>query len=112
MNIGISFENFIEFNLKGENAEECLSQYQTIKESFEEILKFTENILTNNKDWRMQVKYLTELNKLVDMIPLTLYEELFNRTTEILLNLMRRGSELLKVEASNLLARLLFNNPI
>ena len=39
----------------------------------EEIIKFNEQLIEQNKNWREHAKFYAELSRIVDIIPLTIY---------------------------------------
>lgn len=72
INIGSTFETFIDSTLKNENAAELVELYQLIREMIDEIVKINEILTSNRKNWREHAKFYEELSKIIDLIPLTI----------------------------------------
>jgi hypothetical protein len=67
---------------------------------FDELALINDNFLKSNKNWREHAAFYHEMAQIVDSIPLTLMEDFFDTFSPTLIEIMKRGCDLLKVEAS------------
>lgn len=111
INIGSTFETFIDSTLKNENAAELVELYQLIREMIDEIVKINEILNSNRKNWREHAKFYEELSKIVDLIPLTIIQEFFDQILPSLIEQMKNGSDKLKKASALLVITLIFYVP-
>eukprot|EP00347_Sterkiella_histriomuscorum_P008189 403346040 len=111
LNVGCTFETFIDSTLKNENAGDLVELYQLIQDMIEDIVKLNEFLIERNKNWREHSKFYIELSKIVDLIPLTIIQEFYDAMLPSLLDLMQRGPDQLKQAASMLATTLIFYVP-
>jgi hypothetical protein len=111
MNVGSTFETFIDSTLKNENIGDLVEYYQCVREMMEEVVKLSDTLVETNKNWREHAKFYNELSKIVDLIPLTLINDFYDMMVPNLFTLMKRGPEILKQDSSLLLASLIFYVP-
>ena len=52
LNVGATFETFIDSTLKNENAGDLVELYQLIREMIEEVIKLNETLVNEQKNWR------------------------------------------------------------
>jgi hypothetical protein len=78
---------------------------------FDELALINENFLKSNKNWREHAAFYHEMAQIVDSIPLTLMEDFFDTFSPTLIEIMKRGCELLKAEASCFLMTIVYYVP-
>ena len=93
LNVGATFETFIDSTLKNENAGDLVELYQLIRDMIEEILKLNEILVERNKDWRDHARFYLEIAKIVDIIPLTIVQDFYDVMLPQVIDLMKRGPD-------------------
>jgi hypothetical protein len=93
LNVGATFETFINSTLKNENAGDLVELYQLIREMIEEVMKLNETLIKEQKNWRLHARFYEELSKIIDIIPLTMIYEFFDSFMPTIYELMKNGSE-------------------
>lgn len=62
----------------------------------EDLMKINEIYIESNKYWREHAKFYNEFVKFVDLIPLSLMQDVFDTMTPHLISQMKSGSNALK----------------
>ena len=111
LNVGATFETFIDSTLKNENAGDLVELYQLIREMLEEVIKLNEVLVKEQKNWRQHARFYEEMSKIIDIIPLTMISEIFDNFIPPIYEIMKKGSEQLKQSSSLLAMTMIFYYP-